>query len=97
MLLSSNNDLDETNILKKRLGAEFGTVPIFSTASEARCEQKVKAARMNLRMSMEHIVNKVWTTISCDWEMSPLTAGSQSAIRKFLERLSQLHEMHMIF
>jgi hypothetical protein len=39
----------------------------------------------------------MWTTISCDWENSPLTPEAQSAVRKFLGTIVQLIELVIIF
>jgi hypothetical protein len=55
-----------------------------------------KMTRAISRMSMEHIVNKMWTTICCDWENSPLTPEAQSAMRKFLGTIVQLIEFIVI-
>jgi hypothetical protein len=64
---------------------EVGTARIISTAIAEPLE---KMERVISRMSMEHIVNKMWTTISCDWENSPLTGEARSAVRKFLATIS---------
>jgi hypothetical protein len=56
-----------------------------------------KMTRAISRMSMEHIVNKMWTTIYCDWEISPLTREAQGAVRKFIGTIVQLIELVIIF
>jgi hypothetical protein len=76
------------------LPAEVGTVGIISTAI---AEPMRKMTRAISRMSMGHIVDKMWTTISCDWENSPLTPEAQSAVRKFLGTIVQLIELVIIF
>jgi hypothetical protein len=73
--------------------AEVGTVGIISTAIAEPMEKMTRAIS---RMSMEHIVNKMWTTICCDWENSPLTPEAQSAMRKFLGTIVQLIEFIVI-
>jgi hypothetical protein len=48
-------------------------------------------------MSMEHIVNKMWTTICCDYDFFPLTASLRRAMRLFLVTIMYLIDIIIVF